>query len=155
MRHIKKTFFALVLGLIINNVSFAADKANAKEAKLMVENALVHIKKVGVAQAFKDFSNPSDKEWHDRDLYLFAYSLNGENLAHGTNSRLINRNLIDLKTPDGIYLIKEMINIAINKGDGWIDYDWPHPDSRKIERKSGYVKRIAGFNGFVGSGIYK
>lgn len=154
MKNLKQLFFALIMGLAVG-VAAAADKGSADEAKSMVERALAHIKKVGAEKAFKDFSDLANKDWHDRDVYLYAYNFSGENIAHGANLKLIGKNLIDMKTPDGKLLIKEMVEMSKTKGSGWIDYDWPHPETRKVERKSGYVKRIPGFDGFVGSGIYK
>jgi signal transduction histidine kinase len=44
---------------------------------------------------------------------------------------------------------------AASKGEGWIDYEWVNPASKKVEPKSTYVERVPGENLFVGVGIYR
>jgi signal transduction histidine kinase len=46
-----------------------------------------------------------------------------------------------------------MIALAKNKGNGWLDYKWTNPVSKKVEDKSTYVQRHDDF--FIGCGIYK
>lgn len=153
MNVIRRYVLAALLGLL--SASAFAAGGTADEAKSMVNRALDHIKKVGTEKAFKDFSDPANKDWHDRDLYLYAYNFAAVNVAHGANEKLIGKDLSELKTPDGKTLIKDMVQLAKTKGDGWIDYQWTNPTSKKIEQKSGYVKRIPGYEGFIGSGIYR
>lgn len=144
---------ALFIALLPLATAFA-DNGTADEAKAMVDKALAHIKAVGPEKAFADFSTPGN-EWHDRDLYLFGYNLEGTCVLHGANKALIGKNLIDMKTADGQFLIKKMVEIVQGKGSGWIDYMWPHPQTKKTEAKSAYVVKIPGFAGLIGSGIYK
>jgi hypothetical protein len=66
----------------------------------MVSAALAHIKKVGNAAAFKDFSN--DKAtWIKKDLYVVVQDMKGAVLAHGTNEKLIGKYLPDFKDQNG------------------------------------------------------
>lgn len=131
-----------------------ADNASQEEAKKMVEAALAHIKAVGTEKAFADFSTPGGK-WHDRDLYLFCYQYDGTNTCHGANKALIGKNLIALKTADGQQLISNMADICKTKGGGWIEYKWPHPQTKQIEDKKAIVRDIPGYGGFIGAGIYR
>jgi hypothetical protein len=39
--------------------------------------------------------------------------------------------------------------------EGWVDYQWPHPDTKKIESKSTYVRKLANYDGWVGVGILR
>lgn len=131
-----------------------AGNGTAGEAQAMIERAIEHVKAVGPDKAFADFSAPGGT-WHEKDIYLFAYKFDGTNVAHGANKALIGKNLLDLMTADGQQLIKNMSELAKNKGSGWIDYQWPHPETKKTEAKSAFVKRIPGYDGFIGAGIYK
>lgn len=124
------------------------------EAKAMVERAVEHALKVGPEQAFKDFTDKSNKMFQDRDLYVFAYTMAGVNVAHGANERLIGKNLIDLKDPNGKLLIQELRDTAA-KGGGWVEYDWPHPQTKKNEAKVSYVVKFKNFDGFIGVGVYR
>jgi cytochrome c len=120
----------------------------------MVDAAVEHVKKVGPDQAFKDFSDKEKKTWHQKDLYVFAYNLEGVNVAHGANEKPIGKNLIELKDPDGKLLIKELRDAAV-KGGGWVEYEWPHPQTKKIESKISYSRKLVNFDGFVGVGVYR
>lgn len=153
MNHIRRLVCCGLVALCATGVS-AQEQGSKDEARALVDKALAHIKSAGMDTAFGDFSTPGSKPWHDRDLYLFAYDFNGKNVAHGANPKLRNTSLIDLKTADGKFLIREMIEMAKTKGEGWIDYTWPHPQTKALEKKSAYVKRIPGYDGFVGCGVY-
>lgn len=124
------------------------------EAKAMVDAAVAHVKKVGPDQAFRDFTDKSNKDWQKKDLYVFAYNMQGVNVGHGANDKLVGKNLIELKDPNGKPLIQELRAMA-QKGGGWVEYDWPHPQTKKIESKVSYVRRTDGFDGFVGVGVYR
>jgi hypothetical protein len=73
------------------------------------------------------------------------------NVAHGARPILIGKNLISIKDQDGKYLIQEMIELAKDKGGGWIEYKWPHPTTNKIEDKTSYIEKMGDY--FVGVGV--
>ena len=125
----------------------------AAEAKQMVQDALAHIKQVGPETAFQDFSTPGGK-WHNKDLYLFCYKLDGTNVCHGANPALIGKNLIDMKTADGQLLIKNFVTLVTTKGSGWVDYQWPHPQTKKTEAKRAFVIKVPDYDYLIGAGIY-
>jgi cytochrome c len=131
----------------------AAEFGTREEAVAMVKRVQEKFKKDGPAETFKAVSDPSTKEFHDRDLYPFIYDLSGLNVAHGARPALVGKNLISLKDQDGKYLIKEMIAIAKGPGSAWIDYKWPHPITSKIEDKSSYIEKMGDY--FVGVGVYR
>jgi cytochrome c len=154
-----KSLFRMILATVVS-VGFWAGSAHAQdngtrdEAKAMVEAAIEHVKKVGAEQAFKDFSDKSNKAWQKKDLYVFAYNMEGVNVAHGANDKLIGKNLIELKDPEGKLLIKELRDTAA-KGGGWVEYEWPHPQTKKIESKISYSKKMVNYEGFIGVGVYR
>ncbi|WP_457390688.1 cache domain-containing protein [Roseateles sp. P5_E1] len=131
----------------------AADPARGTkdEAKALAEAAAAHVNKVGSEQAFKDFA---DAKWHPKDMYVFAQSMDGVMIYHGANEKLVGKNFNDVKDSTGKEFNKEMI-AAAKKGAGWVDYQWVHPATKKIEDKTSYVVRINKPEGFVGVGIYR
>jgi len=154
MRNIcKHTACALVCAILLSASVFAGDRGTAEEAKKMVDEAVAHIKEVGTSKAFADF-NAQGNKWHNKDLYIFAYKFDGTNVVLGYTNALVGKNCIDLKSADGQFLIRNMIELAQTKGQGWIDYQWPHPITKKTEHKRAYVVKIPGYDGFIGSGIY-
>ena len=128
-------------------------QATREEAKAMVDAAVEHVKKVGPEQAFKDFT--VDKAtWTRKDLYVMAYDNNGKCVGHGANEKLIGKDLIELKDPNGKPLVRELIAVA-KAGGGWVDYDWPHPQTKKLEGKSTYARKLPNYDGWVGVGVYR
>lgn len=154
-----RALMAAGVGLCLHAVVSAQEHGSRDEAVQMVNAAVAHAKKVGVDQALKDFSDKSNTAWQKKDLYIFAYSMDGVNLAHGANEKLIGKKLIDIKDPNGKPLIQEMIKALQADSGGregaWVEYDWPHPQTRKIESKVSYVRRFANLDGFVGVGVYR
>ncbi len=146
-------FMAAMFVMMANGILAAEERGTPADAKQMVQDALAHIKEVGPEKAFQDFSTPGGK-WHNKDIYLFCYKFDGTNVCHGANKALIGKNLLDLKTADGQLLIANLIDIAKNKGTGWITYQWPHPITKKTETKKAYVARIPGTDALVGAGAY-
>ena len=131
----------------------AADKGTADEAVAMVKKAAAKIKAEGKEKAFAAFADPNNKEFHDRDLYIFVYDMNGVNLTHGNNPKMVGKNLLEMKDREGKPLIREMVEVAKTKGKSWVDYKWPNPVTQTVESKSSYVEKVDDM--VVGSGIYK
>jgi len=124
------------------------------EAVAMVKRVQEKFKKDGADATFKAVSDPSNKEFHDRDLYAYIYTLSGLCVAHGARPALIGKNLIDIKDQGGNYLVRAHIEIAKGPGSGWVSYKWPNPLTNKIEDKTSYVEKM-GDNYFLGVGVYK
>lgn len=150
----KKLFNAMVLGLSVlafNGVAVAADKGTAAEAVAMVKKGVAFVKANGKEKAFAEINNPKG-QFVDRDLYIMAYDMKGINVAHGSNPRLVGKNLLEIKDADGVYIIKGLIGVA-NKGNGWVDYKWPNAATKAVENKSTYVEKVDDI--LIGVGIYK
>ncbi len=146
----------LALAAIFSAAPMArADEAGTREeAKAMVDAAIAHAQKVGLPQAFKDFT--TDKaNWTKKDLYVMVLDNSGQCVAHGANERLVGKNLFDLKDPNGKFVVRELIEMTKTKGSGWVDYEWAHPQTKKIESKSTYARKLPSFDGWVGVGVYR
>lgn len=144
----------LTMALLAGSSAVAAEAGTKEEAKAMAMAAVEHVKKVGPEKAFKDFT--TDKAaWTRKDLYVMAYDSKGNCVGHGANEKLVGKNLIELKDPNGKQLVKEMTDAAMGKGSAWVDYDWPHPQTKKVEGKTTFVHKLANFEGWVGVGVYR
>jgi len=124
----------------------------AQEAEAMVVKAVAHIKAVGVEKAYAGFTSKA-VAFIDRDLYVMVYDLEGRVLAHGLNPKMVGKELIDLRDPDGKAFVKERVELARSKGHFWHDYKFTDPLSRKIASKSTYCERVE--STAVCVGIYK
>ncbi len=145
----------LVIALITGFVAVAVAKeefGSAKDAEAMVGKAVLHIKKVGAEKAYQDFTAKAPG-FADRDLYVVVYDLSGKVLAHGQNPKMVGKDLIDLKDPDGKQFVKERVDLARSKGTFWHDYKFTDPVSKKVLPKSTYCQRVE--STAVCVGIYK
>lgn len=145
--------FASVMVVAAPATAQAQERGSRDEAKAMTIAAVEHVKKVGPDKAFKDFT--SDPAWKKKDLYVMAYDSKGNVVGHGANEKLIGKNLMEMRDPNGVYVVAELTKMAVSKGEGWVDYAWPHPQTKKLEDKSTYVHRLQNFDGWVGVGIYR
>lgn len=151
--------FALVrmivsAGLLAASATLAlADEHGTKdEAKTLLDRAIAHVDAVGSEKAFADFNNPNGG-FKDRDLYVYCYDMEGKAVAHGGNPGLIGKNLMDLTDSNGVQPVKESIHVVQTSGQGWVDYKWPNPITKKIEAKSAYVRKAK--DDWCGVGYYK
>lgn len=154
MSILKKIALLLALQFVAAYGAFAEEHGTAEQAKALVNKGLAHIKAVGVDKAGEDFTS-KDGKWQDKDLYIFVQKMDGTMVAHGGNKALVGKNHWELKDANGKLFVREMIDVAKNKGAGWVDYMWTSPVSKKLEAKSSYVVRIPDYDGYIGVGIYK
>jgi cytochrome c len=152
IKQLKRLLAATVAGFLMAGPALAAEQGTAAEAEAMVKKAVAHIKAAGADKAYDEFTN--GKDFKDRDLYIIVYDLNGKNLAQGANPRLVGKDLIGLKDPDGKPIIQLFVDLAKAKGKGWVEgYKFMNPVTKKMEAKAMYLERVG--DTLVGCGIYK
>ncbi|KIF79849.1 cache domain-containing protein [Noviherbaspirillum autotrophicum] len=153
MKAILKAVSIIVLAGFVSAAS-AAERASADEASALVKKAVAYLKANGKEKAFAAF-NDTKGQFIDRDLYIFVYDMQGNNMAigNGNAGRMVGKNMLDMRDADGKYIIRSFIDILNAKGKGWVDYKWPNPVTKKVEAKSSYVEKVDDM--IVGAGIYK
>jgi len=146
-----------ILLLMYGCSALAQDVQRGTEAdvKKMIDDALVYIKEVGLEKAFKEFDNQDNKRWHYKDLYVFCEKMDGMMDCHGANSALVGKNLFEMQTVDGQYFVKDCIDIVRKSGSGWLNYKRANPLTKQVEDKRVFVTKVSGYDGFIGTGIYK
>jgi signal transduction histidine kinase len=152
----KKLVAGVLLGCLFVSwagVARAEEKpGTAADAVAMVKKAVAFIKASGREKAFAQINNPKG-QFVDRDLYVTVYDTNGTCLAHGFNQKMVGKNMIDLKDPDGKAFIKERSEVAKSKDQFWIDYKYINPTTRQIGNKSMYTEKVGDL--LVSCGVYK
>jgi cytochrome c len=149
---LKSLACALLSGVVMLGTAHAGDGGSPAEAEAFVKRAVALIKSSGPEKAYDEFTN--GKSFKDRDLYVIVYDLNGKNLAHGANPKLVGKDLIGLKDPDGKLLNKMLVDLAKEKGKGWSDeFKFRNPMTDKVQRRVVYVERVG--ETFVGTGVFK
>jgi cytochrome c len=122
------------------------------DVQSFVDKAVEYARANGKEAALAAFTAPGG-EFHQGELYIYAYDFTGTVIAHGGDKTLVGKNLIDMKDTNGVMVIQELVSLA-KTGDGWLYYTWPNPaNGNKQEPKLGYVVKVDD-TWFLGSGTY-
>jgi cytochrome c len=81
-----------------------------------------------------------------------VFDQQGNIRAHGSKPELRGRNDWELRDANGHRHTKELIELGMSRGAGWVDYLWQNPRTGKVEPKSTYVGRCGDY--ILGCGIY-
>ncbi len=98
-------------------------------------------------------SHIRDIRW-GKDGYVFIYDKKGICIMLPVKPSLEGKNLINLKDPNGIYQIKELIKASKEQNNSFIRYSWYQPSTNKIAKKLGYGVYLSKLGWIVGSAIY-
>lgn len=104
-----------------------------------VNQACTTIEKEGT-RAFPKFKGKGS-EFIFAGTYIWINDLNGKILMHPVRPNMENQTMIGLTDYNGKRFLLEMISLAKNKGNGWVDYSWKKPDSKKQYTKLVYIKK--------------
>jgi signal transduction histidine kinase len=151
---LRKFIGLFIATLALAGVNSAALAANGTpdEAKAMVEKAIKLIETEGKAKAITTV-NTAGSGYVDRDLYVVFVDMTGTTVAHASNQALVGKVMLNVKDADGKQFVKEMVDGAQSAGSGWVDYKWPNPQTKKIEQKSSFYKKVGDLIVLVG--VYK
>lgn len=142
--------FVAVLLLASAGVQAADEYASPEEAQALVSKAVAAIK-ADRAGTFAEMTAKNPK-WIDRDLYPLVYDINGKVVAHGQNPKMVGKDLIDFKDPDGKLYVRERVELAKNKGKFWQDYKFTDPLTKKVLPKRAWCERLA--DDIICAGVY-
>ena len=96
----------------------------------------------------------ADPHSGDAQFYVNLVDMKGVVLASSLNERLVGKNTLESKDPTGKEFVKEFI-ATVQKGEGWVDYMFINPETKKLEDRSMFVRKVPGFEGFVAVAITK
>lgn len=132
--------------------AWSAEFATKDEAVAMVKKAVAEIQQSGPDKAYAEFDKKGGP-FTDRDLYVVVYGLDGKVLAHGSNAKLIGKDMIDAQDVDGKYFVKERTELARKQNEFWQDYKFVNPVTKKVEPKQMYCQRVG--ETAVCAGVYR
>ena len=148
----KKALLGVSVLLCWGLSAFAAeDYATPAQAEALVAKTIAAIKS-NKAQTFQEITEKNAK-WIDRDLYPVVYDMSGKVLAHGQNPKMVDKDLIDFKDPDGKEFVKERVTLAKSKKKFWQDYKFTDPVTKQVLPKQAVCERLDDM--IVCAGVYK
>lgn len=134
-------------------VSLAAEQPSQSDAQQMAVKAAAFIKENGIDAARKVFD--ADGEFKYGEIYVNVISDKGWRLIYPPAPAGENIEVLEAQDVDGKYLIKDILELARTKGEGWTQYRWANPVTKKIAEKTTYVKAVPERGAVVYVGIYK
>ena len=163
---------SIALGSVILTVHNQTVKLAKKERDLVESTYLAsreaelraHVKLAQslIAPLVKDASNPMRQAEamailgrleYGKDGYFFVYDMQGTNLVHPRQPKLVGKNLWDLKDPFGDSPIQKLLE-ASRSGGGIVRYSWEKPSSQQVASKLGYVEPVQAWGWMLGTGLY-
>lgn len=105
-------------------------------------------------QKLRELNNPVNF-LENKSGYFFVYDKEGVNLSFPIKQELQGKNLINLQDRDGVRVIEELRNKAVN-GGGFVQYMWQKkgfPSDKKFPKLS-YSTMIPGTEWWIGAGVY-
>ncbi len=154
----KKTVLFVFIGIaliFLSGSAYSEEKATKDEVVAKCKEAAKMAQEKGLEETLKVL-NDKNGPFVWKDTYVFCIDIEKQcNTAHPERPQLIGKNLFNLKDKNGKLFFAEFINVAKEKGEGWVSYYWPKPNSSEPVPKITYVFRVPNTNAAMGAGIYE
>ncbi|MFD1627223.1 cache domain-containing protein [Azospirillum griseum] len=147
----------LMIGLVALGFAGAAQAQTAKptqdDAKALALKAADLIAAKGLDAAAAVFN--VDGEFKYGEIYVSVIDFTGTWKVYPQRPAGVGQSVINLVDSDGRFIVKDILAVAKDKGEGWVEYRWKNPASNKIEPKITYVKRVPNQDLVAYVGVYK
>ena len=160
MKKLTAIMLVVFTGIVFAS-SALAESATKDECVTKCKEAAKLIKEKGMDAAFQELQNKDGKfVW--KDTYVFVMDFTGTHLTHPLRPERVGKNVIGSKDSNGKLVVKEFIEVAKTKGEGWVEYMYPKPEELKkpeneriLSKKITYIYRVPGTDIFVGAGVWE
>lgn len=85
--------------------------------------------------------------------YFFIYHANGVNFLLPIKPEMEGKNMLELKDPNGVAFVQEMIRTA-KEGGGFVSYMWNRSKDSPVEPKLSYATQYAPWDMMIGTGVF-
>ena len=123
----------------------------AAEARAMLDRAVAELKS-NEAAALAKFNDKENKQFRDRDLYVFCFNVSDGKFTAHPNPSIMSTDVRALKVKDdplGQRLFDQVKEGAVTT----VDYSFPKPGTTEPVPKESYITRVGGQG--RGVGYYK
>ena len=139
-------------GMYLLDIPVSFDPGMRDAMKKKVDEAASYVDEHGREAAVLEFNLP-EGIFSDPEMFIFAFDVNGTQVAQPYLPGLVGQNRLNDRDPYGKYPVQQMIANA-RAGGGYSYYFFADPDSDyQIRLKLAYT-RLAGDDLVVGSGIF-
>ncbi len=129
---------------LVNSIMGIFDELNqeVKNGQLTLENAQQ------TAKGYLDVIR------YDGDNYFFVIDTDVKMVFHPISKELNGTSVKNNQDPNGVYLFREMVQVAKAEESGFVDYYWPKAGSKQDEPKVSYIMLFEPWEWILGTGIY-
>jgi hypothetical protein len=154
IRNLFASAFAALVLFYCTGLAAAQQSGTAAEAKAMFDRAVAELKS-DEAKAISEFNDKNNKQFHDRDLYVFCFNMSDGKLTADADQAVMGIDIRTLKFKDDPFGQRQYdATKAAPEGSVTIeDYDFPKPGTSESVPKESYMTRV-GDRG-CGVGYYK
>lgn len=139
---------AIILGICVQ--PGFADRAN--DCVEIVQKVAKVFDEKGAEYAIKAIN--SKIAYTDKEVYVFALSLNNVVIGHPYKPSLIGKYMSESEDVKGKKYFLEFKEVAEDPGEGWVEYHWNRPGEKEHRFKRTFIKRIPGQDIYIGAGYY-
>ncbi len=154
---------AFVCAILLVVQSALAESATKDECVTKCKEAAQLITEKGLEAALQEL-NKKDGKFVWKDTYVFVLDFTGVHITHPLRPETVGKNVLEWKDSNGKFVVKEFIEVAKTKGEGWTEYMYPKPEElakpipfkEKIpSKKLSYVYRVPGKDLLVVAGVFE
>ena len=130
--------------ILAGSGAFAAELASAADGRAMLERAITALK-ANEASALKAFNDEKNKEFRDRDLYVYCFGLPDGNFTAYQSPVLVGTNIKELKIPPNDPVGQRAYDAVAKAPEGEIvtfTYDFPKPGTKASALKETLEVRV-------------
>jgi cytochrome c len=145
---------AALMLLWCSGLGIAQQSGTPVEAKAMFDRAVSALK-TDKAKALSEFNDKNNKQFHDRDLYVFCYNMSDGKFTAHPNPALMGTDTRTLKFKDDPFGQRgyDALTGSPEGSVTTLDYDFPKPGTSEPVPKQSFIVRV-GDQG-CGVGYYK
>jgi hypothetical protein len=128
-----------------------------KQAITLVKKGIRMVEKKGLAATIAAAQDPKGPFCDGDEWYIYIGTTTGKVtlLAHPIlPEKLVGPDLSNLTDIKGKTFFNDLVDTALTKGSGWINYWWPKPGETDSSLKSTYIIKVQNEDAYIGCGVY-
>jgi cytochrome c len=131
----------------------AQQRPSTDQVRELTLKAAALVESQGIEAAREAFHR--DGEFKFGEVYVNVIDANGTWLIYPPNPRNEGKSVLNVRDADGKLLVREIIRVATEQDQGWVEYLWLNPASNRIQPKVTFVKNVPGRKAITYIGLYK
>jgi cytochrome c len=152
MKFAKQVFAAAASIAVLTGPAVADERATKADVISQVNAVVALYKKVGKDQAIQEVNTAPAFKIKGMNVMIQS---NGFALASSLNPKLVGKNMLEVKDPNGVEFAKECLRIARLPGDNWVEYQFINPETKKVEDRIMHCKALPGTDAVTSAAISK